>query len=225
MNPPDIQASLKQPQYRWLLIAQILLILLNPVTQHVAWFKLVLVLAFFFVVISTAFALQGSRLSKPALIIGFVALMAQVADLLVEADFLTGLSYGAKAIFLFLVSALILRDIVIRSNKVNVNLIAGAINVYLMAGGAFAYTYAFCSYLQPGSIEGLESLMAGDGVTAYIYFSFVTMTTLGYGDLLPVTPVVMTIAYFQAVFGQLFVAVTIARLVSLQIAQSPSSHN
>ena len=54
----------------------------------------------------------------------------------------------------------------------------------------------------------------------YIYFSFVTMTSLGYGDISPVQPIVMTFAYVQVVFGQLFIAVMIARLVGLHVAQN-----
>ena len=60
------------------------------------------------------------------------------------------------------------------------------------------------------------------GEFAFLYFSFVTITTLGYGDVLPLSPTAQTVAWIEAVFGQLYIAIVVARLVGLQIAHSRS---
>ena len=52
-----------------------------------------------------------------------------------------------------------------------------------------------------------------------VYYSFVTMTTLGYGDIVPVSPAARTLAYMEAAMGQIYVAVLIARLVGLHTAR------
>jgi glyoxylase-like metal-dependent hydrolase (beta-lactamase superfamily II) len=92
--------------------------------------------------------------------------------------------------------------------------------------------YPFIDTGSGGSIDGVIAAADPDafkGLTAFtlqesgvqqdfVYFSFVTLTTLGYGDMSPVAPIAKTLAWFEAVFGQLFLAVTIARLVSLEIA-------
>ncbi|MEO1585304.1 MAG: potassium channel family protein, partial [Planctomycetota bacterium] len=56
------------------------------------------------------------------------------------------------------------------------------------------------------------------------YFSFVTLTTLGYGDVSPATPIARSLATLEAVFGQVFLVVLLGRLVSLHIAQGHSPH-
>ena len=74
-----------------------------------------------------------------------------------------------------------------------------------------------------GAIDQLggEPFFAGDvkaTVALCVYFSFVTLATLGYGDILPATPIARGLAVFEAIFGQLYLAVMVARLVSLRIA-------
>jgi hypothetical protein len=73
---------------------------------------------------------------------------------------------------------------------------------------------------------GPEALFSGsadffqEGIVSYIYYSFVTLTTLGYGDISPITPEVKTLSILEAVVGQLYLAVILARLVGLHIAHS-----
>jgi hypothetical protein len=103
---------------------------------------------------------------------------------------------------------------------VTAELILGAINVYLMIGMAFAFLYGLIEHLQPGSFTGLAAFSgAPERVIEFVYFSFVTMTTLGYGDVSPLTSYAMTASYAEAMFGQLYLAILVARLVGLYIAR------
>ena len=61
--------------------------------------------------------------------------------------------------------------------------------------------------------------MAGADASDYLYFSLVTLTTLGYGDIAPIHPITRSLATTEAVFGQFYVAVIVARLVSLVILE------
>ncbi len=95
--------------------------------------------------------------------------------------------------------------------------IEGAVAVYLLFGLAWAEGYECVEAFAPGAF----GLPAGEVPTAgwfspLLYFSFVTLTTLGYGDVLPVHPAARSLAMFEALMGQLYPAVLIARLVSLQ---------
>jgi voltage-gated potassium channel len=122
-------------------------------------------------------------------------------------------------LFFLTVGIIILTNIMLHINNVTAEMIYGAINVYLLVGLAFAFMLALVEFIQPGSIIGLESLSMDDqGIMPFVYFSFVTMTTLGYGDLSPVTGPAATIVYIEAIFGQLFIAIMIARLVGLYVA-------
>jgi hypothetical protein len=80
----------------------------------------------------------------------------------------------------------------------------------------WAYAYALVARLDPGAFSGPVS--TADGPRAVFYFSFVTLTTVGYGDVLPVHPVARSLAMLEAVTGPLYLAILVARLVSLVVA-------
>jgi hypothetical protein len=122
---------------------------------------------------------------------------------------------------------------VLRAERVTGIKIYSAIAVYLMIGFAWAGLYALVDLLQPGSFSG-PALNMTPGYEPYlqlydtatsIYLSFVTLTTLGFGDVTPTTVPARTLVWVEALVGQLYLAVLVARLVSLQIthAGSPTS--
>jgi len=104
---------------------------------------------------------------------------------------------------------------VYRAGPVTVHRIQGAIAVYLLLGLTWASAYALLYHLRPEAFTG--SLDAAALPQTWIYYSFVTLTTTGYGDIAPVHPVARSLATAEAVAGQLYVAVTLARLVSLYV--------
>jgi hypothetical protein len=84
---------------------------------------------------------------------------------------------------------------------------------YLLLGIIWAHAYALVALQRPGAFAGPVS--PGDGPRAFFYFSFVTLATLGYGDVLPVHPAARSLATLEAVTGTLYIAILLARLVSL----------
>ncbi len=97
--------------------------------------------------------------------------------------------------------------------------IRGAVAVYLLIGFMWAQAYEFLEILIPEGFQ-LSGRYAGasDRSWALLYFSFSTLTTLGYGDILPVHPVARSLAMVEALMGQLYPAILIGGLVSLHIA-------
>jgi Ion channel len=97
--------------------------------------------------------------------------------------------------------------------------IRGAIAVYLLIGFMWGHAYDFLQILIPGGFQ-LPSRGPGPGAHSWtlLYFSFTTLTTLGYGDILPVHPVARSLALVEALMGQLYPAILIGGLVSLHIA-------
>lgn len=115
---------------------------------------------------------------------------------------------------------------VFRSGRVTTDKIAGAISIYLLLGLVFALCFGIVAKIDPGALRAsealditLESSEAGAEYT-FIYYSFVTLTTLGYGDVTPMNHWSQTIAWLEAVVGQLFLAILVARLVGLHIVHS-----
>ncbi len=113
----------------------------------------------------------------------------------------------------------ILRDIFFRRQTVTGELIYGALAVYLLIGVAFAFAYQLFDHLDTDAFEN-TGLLAGSTIQAFegfLYFSFVTMTTLGFGDITAHTAQAGAFVTAQAIIGQMYLTVLVARLVSLQI--------
>jgi len=107
-------------------------------------------------------------------------------------------------------------------NDISANRLLGAVCVYLLLGVIGALSYSMIELTMPGSFSGFEAWSDGDWDSEWLYFSFVTMTTLGYGDLLPISATARALAYLQAVFGQFYIAVLVAGLVSAYISHRQS---
>ncbi len=103
-----------------------------------------------------------------------------------------------------------------RSGPITFHRIQGAVAAYLLLGVIWATAYSLVELLRPGSFSGPVS--AADGSRSWLYFSFVTLTTVGFGDVLPVHPVARSLAILEAVTGPLYLTILLARLVSLAVA-------
>ncbi len=128
-------------------------------------------------------------------------------------------SLAFRSTFLMLLFWVVITD-VIRQRDITVDTLAGAACGYLLLGVFWAGVYAMLEVARPGSIAAPDYVPNYGGDNAelsvwFIYFSFVTLTTLGYGDVTPATAAAGMIAAMEAVFGQLYVAVLIARLVAM----------
>lgn len=108
---------------------------------------------------------------------------------------------------------------VFRAGPITVQRIEGAVAVYLLFGLMWAEVYQFLDLLNPGAFQFPSGAAgASDRLSLLLYFSFVTLTTLGYGDIVPVHPAARSLAMLEALTGQLYPAILIARLVSMEIA-------
>lgn len=120
------------------------------------------------------------------------------------------------ALFLGYVTQVLLRH-VIRADRVDAEMIYGAIAGYLLLGLVWAMLYAVIETLHPGSFTGTSTSGDTRPWSDLIYYSYVTLTTLGYGDVLPLSTRVRSLAILEAITGVFYVAVLVARLVSLHI--------
>ena len=102
--------------------------------------------------------------------------------------------------------------------------IVGAICVYLLIGLAWAKVYETLDQVAPGSFRfPADTAWATLGLTRYTYVSFITLATVGYGDVTPTTALAGTLAWLEAVTGQLSLAITISRLVALSLTEGRST--
>lgn len=107
-----------------------------------------------------------------------------------------------------------------RQKRVTRDLISGAICIYMLAGLAWADAYSLCEILREGSFSGVDvfdNIFAVRG--ALTYFSYVTMLTVGYGDVLPVSFMARSLSILQGLFGQMYLAVFIAGILGAFLSQ------
>ncbi len=132
----------------------------------------------------------------------------------------SGLSY-LHLIFLILFYAwatwLAARQVLF-TGQIDANKIVGAICIYLLMGLIWAMMYLFLAQTIPGAFNGLEQRVWYDNFADAAYYSFVTLTTLGYGDISPVTPLARFLAYMQAVVGAFYMAILVASLIGVRIS-------
>lgn len=95
----------------------------------------------------------------------------------------------------------------------------GAIVMYLNFASIFAAAYGLIWELSPGAFANLVVQGGGpEEIGSMLYFSFTTLTTTGYGDIVAVDPFARSLANFESVLGQFFIAITVARLVTMELA-------
>jgi len=106
--------------------------------------------------------------------------------------------------------------------QVGLGSVSAALCIYLLIGLAFAFVYDVIERVEPGSFQGLPLGYATvDGnMSGLMYYSFVTLTTLGYGDVTPLTQTAHTFAMLEALLGQVVLVVLVARLVGMQVASA-----
>jgi hypothetical protein len=163
---------------------------------------------------------------KKTLMIAFAlvapAVLGELSFFLFENQETHWFAFVSVTVFLAYVSAVIYKTSVFGSGKVTMDRVAGAISVYFLLGLLWSLAYGIVSAVNPGAFNGIEafSVHRPGAQEEFLYFSFVTLTTLGYGDMAPVSSIARTLAWVEAVFGQLYLAVTIARLVSLEVTHN-----
>ena len=146
----------------------------------------------------------------PRLLIVAVAVLVALAQLISDGRGLTTTAALLNGAFLVAVAVVIAGGIV-SAGEVNQQTVTGAITVYLLLGLFFSYLYSVMAVLGSGSFFAQGT----DGTTAdRLYFSFVTLTTVGYGDYAPAGDLGHTLANLEALVGQLYLVTVVALLVS-----------
>jgi hypothetical protein len=131
--------------------------------------------------------------------------------------------HSCEVLFLLGASVLIVKSL-FSARTLTFDSILGALCGYLFLGLAWAVLYSLIEGFRPGSFQISPKLVTG-GEPAHplphvlTYFSFVTLTTVGYGDISPVSPAARTLSWVEAVTGQFYLAVIVAGLVSVLAAK------
>jgi hypothetical protein len=178
--------------------------------------------------------LSGLRAARPpqrSLTVGSFLVIADLTSHLVSVYIPDRLEftvhYGVTLLILAFTTRTILSAI-IRDSQVTLETLKAAICVYLLIGLLWVYVFALVDLALPGSFlirrtaEGdrVGHLVVNETFPSLLYFSYSTLTTLGYGDVLPLSAPAQTFSYLEAIVGQIYLTMLIARLVGMHITQS-----
>jgi voltage-gated potassium channel len=213
-------------KYLLLLLALILLLLLHPLLSATSPQRLVydvLLSLVFLSALGVLFSRRGRRLV--AFLVGVPTLFGlwcgYVLPGLPRQPVAIGF-HASAALFLAIVVAAIAREIG-GEEKVSRDAVLGAFCGYLLLGVMFGHVYCILEYSTPGSFEGrglVPHLLPPGGRLHYMltYFSLITLTTLGYGDIVPATDAARGLSAVEAITGQFYIAVLIAELIGRRFA-------
>ena len=209
-------------RFLFLLISLLSLILITPLFE--GFLELATLLDIFITVIflSSLYAVSQKRQSfriAVGLLLPVIAGMWLIYFVHIPYLSLVG---DCCAILFFAFTISIFLSSLFREDEVTLDVIYSAIVVYLLMALMWTFIFDVIEYLQPGSFLVTASPSQGSRIH-FIYYSFVTITTVGYGDILPVSLTARAFSIMEMVVGQIYLVVLISRLVGINVAQSMSN--
>jgi len=208
-----MQAMLRRNEnnFLYLLIGLLVVLLLAPI--GVGRFEGIVNLAFTLTMVTGVWSLAKSRSAYiVGWILGSLSLLISVFDLASAGPWLLPLGAGVALLFCGTSMVIVLGEVLFGPH-LTVNRMAGAVCVYLLLGLSWAFVYGFIFLAAPGSFEGIPPESPEGQFLTLVYYSFVTLTTMGYGDITPVSHLARALAYLEAVTGVMYVAVLVASLI------------
>ena len=207
------------PRNAALLVCLLIMIVLSPaIGEHLSGF--VFELMFDGILFAGVYSIGFGGRRWPFLILTVVALATRWGQHLSGVPALDVGALFVTVLWLFYAIALIVGHLFQRRD-VSVDTILASVVIYLLIAVAFTLTFEIIELRNPGSFSGLPDTAAtnrGDLGGAMMYFSLVCISTMGYGDIAPLSDIARPVAVLEGVTGQLYLAVMIARLVGLHIA-------
>ena len=122
------------------------------------------------------------------------------------------------ALLFYLFTTMLAFEALFTGEQIDLNMIMGSICVYILVGISWSIFYFFESVIHPGAFNGIVDDLGKQRFSEVLYYSYVTLSTLGYGDITPVTPIARTLAFLEALFGQFYIAILVASFVGMHIS-------
>jgi hypothetical protein len=194
----------------------LLVLVVDYVVLSVGWTGTwALIITTVFLCITPLLAFHTSRVRGPlfraVLIAVVIALAAGIAAAVTDEDQARGVAFAIGSV-LILACPIAIGSRIVKHRRVTVETLLGAICIYILIGIDFAYIDLSYQLLSGNSYFAQSG---HQGAPTFAYFSFITMTTVGYGDLSPATGLPRTTAVLEALIGQIFLVVLVARLVAM----------
>lgn len=207
-------------RFHSLLIILLLTIIISPILDENTILRIVFDIALSLILIVGCFTISRYKMTPwIALVLAIPMLLSTWSTrfgfkipLLDIIGTISGIAYFALIAVTILV-------FIFTTRSVNGEVISAALVVYLLLGVMWGYGYTLIDLIQPGSFNVPDHFLSAEGYS-YMYYSFITLTTVGYGDITPISGMARSLSMLEGIIGQAYMAVLVARLVGMQVALS-----
>jgi voltage-gated potassium channel len=205
----------------WLLIALVALEFFNALFSQLdlRYAKMLVNISLIVIVFVSVWSLQSHRggLLTPKVVVAMLLIGLMVADIYTISPWLALVQLITLSVFVCITIYLAWQQVMF-TGEITRNTIFGATCIYILIGLLFGFVFLITEGLFPGSLVGLDGKNWQDNLQATIYYSMVTLTTLGYGDITPAAPITRFLAYMEALVGIFYTTVLVASLIGLRLS-------
>jgi len=215
----------KDNHFIGLLIGQLILIFTMPLLHYISEDagKFILHIAIIGMILLTILGnKRNSNWYKSIIVLTILEVIILILAALLNEIALTYIAISLSLFFLATSIAVAFKSVFF-SPVITINQLVGASCIYLLLGIIGAILYSNLFFISPDSFIGINDKNIKVHFPEFLYYSYVTLTTLGFGDITPVSPVAKTLSFMQAIIGQLYLTIMVAGLVGKAINRS--SHN
>ncbi len=204
--------ALFQSKYLILLLSLLTMMLTFPLMDELAFGKFVFVLFFLFTLVGIFYGLKGNRSVLIFMLIGLLIFCINLAE--IHFKQLDMLSRVISILFYVYAIILLCKDIY-TSKQVTSDILLGSICVYLLIGVCFALIFMILQLLNVNTLIHQASALPIHNPGDFYYFSFITLATVGFGDIIAQTGFAKSVAMLEGIVGIFYIAIMVARLVSV----------
>ncbi|VAW67696.1 hypothetical protein MNBD_GAMMA08-1900 [hydrothermal vent metagenome] len=210
----------KDNNFIGLLIGQLILIFTVPVLPYIDddISKFILHAAIIGMILLTIMGNQKNTIwYKSIIALTILEVIILILAAILNEIYLTYIAISLSLFFL-VTSIVVAFKSVFFSPIITLNHLVGASCIYLLLGIIGAILYSNLFFISPDSFNGLSNMNKKIHFSEFMYYSYVTLTTLGFGDITPISPVAKTMSFMQAIVGQLYLTIMVAGLVGKAIS-------
>ena len=219
-----MQSKLKNPNFYYLLAGLLSLLVINPIISDLLGYSSnwLTSITFSSSMIIGIWSLHESKtLFRLALILIAISTALSILNPIYPELPLQMLNMLVVVIFYVMSIVFILAEIT-SDLKVDANRVVGGICLYLLIGLVFGIAYTVLETFLPGSFSNMPE-QSERVHSELFYYSYVTLTTMGYGDIVPLRPLARTIAYLEAITGVFYMAIMIGSMIGLLLNRAGSN--
>ena len=214
--------------FKYLLVSLIILVFAIPslnrhtLSSHSDLLEMVFATSLIFAVLSL---IQHAKKYFLGILVALFAIVCALIAIFTELSVFTNLMLIAAIIFFVVGTIDSVYQVFMVRKGVNFNKILGAICIYIFLALIWSIFYQFLENLIPGSFNGLSAGLKHTHFNDLVYYSLVTITTLGYGDITPATPLAKALVIIEVIVGVFYIAILVAALVGDFMATKAQSKN